>query len=59
MVTPSPIKTSASPEPPRGSAPLQVTTGNTHAPCVIIGERVAETLEGLSLRQRLSTEDRC
>jgi hypothetical protein len=45
MVTSSPIKTSAPPEPPRGSAPLQVTPGNTHAPCVIIGERIPETLK--------------
>jgi choline dehydrogenase len=29
-----------------GSIMPTITTGNTHAPCVIIGERMAEILKG-------------
>jgi hypothetical protein len=45
MVTPSPIKKSAPPELPGGSARRRVTTGNTPAPCAILGERMAEILK--------------
>jgi hypothetical protein len=46
---PSPIKKLAHAETASRRRPLQqVTTGNSHAPCAIIGERMAEILKGLS-----------
>jgi hypothetical protein len=45
MVTPSPTKKSALSELLGGSARRRVTTGNTDAPCAIIGERMAEILK--------------
>jgi hypothetical protein len=46
MVTPSPIKKiSSAGAASRQRSLQQVTTGNAHAPCVIIGERMAEILK--------------